>query len=45
VNDDFQPFLVSSARLFEAMDTIDTAAGLKRGLLRIDASSPPRNGA
>jgi hypothetical protein len=45
VNSEFQPFLVPTARLYEAMDTIDSDGNLKRGLLRIDASSPPRNGA
>ncbi len=44
VNDAFQPFLVSSARLHEAMDTVDSATGLKRGLLRVDTSAPPRTG-
>jgi hypothetical protein len=38
VNEEFQPFLVSSARLFEAMNTTDTATGLKRGLLRVEAA-------
>lgn len=42
VNREFRPFLVPSARLYEAMATIDTATGQKRGLLLIDASSPPR---
>ncbi len=35
VNADFQPFLVSSARLLEAMNTTDTSTGNLRGLLRI----------
>lgn len=34
VNEDFKPWLVSSERLFKAVDTGD--AGQKRGLLRID---------
>jgi hypothetical protein len=38
VNDDFQPFLVSTARLFEAMDTVDSSTGLKRGLLLVETS-------
>jgi hypothetical protein len=38
VNEDFRPFLVPSARLFEAMNTIDTFNDKKRGLLRVDAS-------
>ncbi|MGE0595637.1 MAG: phytochelatin synthase family protein [Hyphomonadaceae bacterium] len=42
VNDAFRPFLVPTARLFEAMDTIDSDGNLKRGLLRIDVSAPPR---
>jgi len=43
VNEEFQPFLVSSARLFEAMNTVDSATGLKRGLLRVDTSTAPHN--
>jgi hypothetical protein len=35
VNDDFQPFLVSTDRLLEAMNTADTSTGKPRGLLRI----------
>lgn len=35
VNEDYGPWLVSSARLFEAMDTIDSSSGAKRGLLRM----------
>ena len=42
VNHDFMPFLVSSARLFDAMNTIDSASGLKRGLLVVDATIYPR---
>ena len=33
VNPDYGPFLVSSARLYQAMDTIDSETGKKRGLL------------
>ncbi len=33
VYDPFKPFLVSSKRLYEAMDTIDTESNEKRGLL------------
>ncbi len=35
VNRDYRPFLVSSERLWQAVDTIDPATGLKRGLLTI----------
>lgn len=35
VNEKYRPWLVSSARLFEAMDTPDHGTGLKRGLLLI----------
>jgi hypothetical protein len=35
VNERFGPWLVSSARLFEAMDTVDASSGQKRGLLRL----------
>jgi hypothetical protein len=42
VNARFGPWLVSSARLFEAMDTIDSSSGQKRGLLRLTPS--PRGG-
>lgn len=38
VNRDFQPFLVSAERLHAAMDTFDSDAGQKRGLLRLEAS-------
>lgn len=37
VNEDFQPFLVSSERLLEAMNTTDTSTGKMRGLLRVGA--------
>ena len=33
VNRDFQPWLVERARLFAAMDTLDSQSGKKRGLL------------
>jgi hypothetical protein len=33
VNEEYRPWLVESARLFEAMDTVDSASGQKRGLL------------
>lgn len=35
VNESFGPWLVSSARLFEAMDTVDASSGEKRGLLQM----------
>lgn len=35
VNDEFGPFLTSPERLLEAMNTIDSATGLARGLLRV----------
>jgi hypothetical protein len=35
VNRDYQPFLVSSARLWSAVDTIDSSSGKKRGLLMV----------
>jgi hypothetical protein len=35
VNDKFKPFLVDARRLFEAMDTIDSSSGKKRGLLAL----------
>jgi len=35
VNAEYQPWLVSSARLFEALDTVDSSTGQKRGLIRI----------
>jgi hypothetical protein len=37
VNHDYMPFVVSSSRLFDAMNTVDSVSGLKRGLLVIDA--------
>lgn len=36
VNEQYGAWLVTPERLFEAMDTIDTGAGKKRGLLLID---------
>ena len=35
VNERFGPWLVSSDRLFEAMDSVDSSSGMKRGLLRM----------
>lgn len=35
VNERYGPWLVSSQRLFEAMDTVDPSSGQKRGLLRL----------
>lgn len=36
VNPSYRPWLVSPARLLEAMNTVDSATGLRRGLLRIE---------
>jgi hypothetical protein len=36
VNERFGPWLVSTARLFEAMDTMDSSSGAKRGLLELE---------
>ncbi|HEX2570652.1 MAG TPA: phytochelatin synthase family protein [Polyangia bacterium] len=36
VNAKYQPWLVSSARLYAAMDTVDSSSGKKRGLLLIE---------
>ena len=36
VNRKYQPWLVPTARLYEAVDTIDRSSGKKRGLLRIE---------
>lgn len=36
VNAEFQPFLVPTARLYEAMNTIDSDGNLKRGLLLVE---------
>lgn len=35
VNERFGPWLVSTPRLFEAMDTVDPSSGLKRGVLEL----------
>lgn len=39
VNPNYRPFLVSSARLYQAMDTIDSETSKKRGLLLLTAHS------
>lgn len=36
VNEEYRPWLVPSARLFEALDTVDSSTGEKRGLIRIE---------
>ena len=36
VNASYQPWLVSTARLFEAMDTVDSSSGEKRGLIKLE---------
>ena len=36
VNADFGPWLVTSERLFTAMDSVDSSSGKKRGLLLLD---------
>jgi hypothetical protein len=36
VNAKYQPWLVSSARLYAALDTVDSSSGKKRGLLLIE---------
>jgi hypothetical protein len=36
VNNKYQPWLVPTARLFAAVDTVDKQTGKKRGLLRIE---------
>lgn len=36
VNETFKPWLVKSARLYEAMNTLDKSAGLKRGLIVVE---------
>ena len=38
VNRAYQPWLVSTERLFEAVDTVDSSSGRKRGLLVIDVA-------
>lgn len=40
VLEEYKPFLVSADRLYEAMDTVDSEAGKKRGLLRIGRITP-----
>lgn len=40
VLDDYKPYLVSVPRLYEAMDTVDSETGKKRGLLAIGAAVP-----
>jgi Phytochelatin synthase len=40
VNAKYQPWLVKSERLFQAIDTVDRQTGKKRGLLRVDALAP-----
>lgn len=41
VNRAYQPWLVSTERLFEAVDTADASSGQKRGLLVIDVAPTP----
>jgi len=41
VNRAYQPWLVSTERLFEAVDTVDASSGQKRGLLVIDVAPTP----
>jgi hypothetical protein len=36
VNEHYKPWLVPTARLFEAIDTVDKQSGQKRGLLRLE---------
>lgn len=36
VNEEYRPWLVSSERLFAALDTVDDSSGRTRGLLRIE---------
>jgi hypothetical protein len=36
VNRKYGPWLVQSARLYDAMNTVDTGSGKKRGLLLIE---------
>ena len=35
-NESYQPFLVDPRRLFEAMNTVDSTGGKKRGLLLVE---------
>lgn len=39
VNEDYGPWFASSARVFAAMDTIDSATGKKRGLILVSADT------
>lgn len=41
VNADYRPWLAPSARVFEALDTVDSATGKKRGLLLV--TIPPED--
>lgn len=41
VNRDYRPFLVSSEKLWNAANTLDTATGKNRGLLVVVLDSPP----
>jgi hypothetical protein len=41
VNRAYQPWLASTERLFEAVDTVDSSSGQKRGLLIIDVAPTP----
>lgn len=40
VNDKFKPWLVTPKRLFDAIDTVDSSAGKKRGFLIVEAPTP-----
>lgn len=40
VNASYQPWLVSSERLLEAINTVDSSTGLRRGLVRIESAAP-----
>lgn len=40
VNRDYRPFLVSSDRLWRAIDTIDSETGQERGLVVVDVATP-----
>lgn len=43
VNADYRPFLVNSERLWRATNTIDSATGNWRGIVRIEADQPGAN--
>lgn len=43
VNADYRPFLVDSERLWRATNTIDSATGNWRGIVRIEADQPDAN--